>query len=131
MIHKNTPEINKLLRDVKHLVSIQPLTFPDGFPDDPRDYPHTVLTSRGELRVTRTLRPAGEPQPDETPHQAFEQDKWTLKRQTIAKELRRRMENYSIHEEYVDTTYTYTRNQDGKEYRYNERFNTKSSEKKD
>lgn len=54
-IVKNTPSMNKKLWQVKHLIRIQPITFPDGFPEG-EDYRGTYLKSNGELMVSPRLK---------------------------------------------------------------------------
>ena len=53
-IIKNIPENNHKLWKIKHLVKIDPITFPDGFPADTKG---THLRENGELRVTKVLEP--------------------------------------------------------------------------
>lgn len=52
VILKNIPEVCKHLWRVKHLVEIQPVTFPNGFPKDNRG---TYLKENGELLVKKEL----------------------------------------------------------------------------
>lgn len=51
-IIKNIPEMNAKLWRIKHLVKIEPITFPDGFPKDNRG---TYLKENGELAVKKEL----------------------------------------------------------------------------
>lgn len=117
MIHKNTPKINRFLNDVKHLIEVKPLRFPHGFPDDPNDYKHTILRVNGELIVKKTVEPLSITNAEvdvEDPDK-----KWRLEKETVKAELKRRLARYTVHTEYHKTQQSYTRNQDGKEYRYN------------
>lgn len=52
VVIKNIPENNGRLWKVKHLIKIQPITFPDGFPKDTRG---TYLKENGELTVLKDL----------------------------------------------------------------------------
>lgn len=52
VIIKNIPEMNSKLWRIKHLVKIEPITFPDGFPKDNRG---TYLKENGELAVKNEL----------------------------------------------------------------------------
>lgn len=56
-IVKNIPENNQRLWKVKHLVKIDPITFPDGFP---KDVDGTYLQENGELRVSKLLKASPE-----------------------------------------------------------------------
>lgn len=57
VIHKNTPAVNSQLKFVKHLVRIQPLKTPYGFPAE-QDMADTFINSKGELIIRRLLQPA-------------------------------------------------------------------------
>lgn len=56
VVHKNTPAVNNLLKYVKHLVSIQPLSTPYGLPAE-EDMADSYVNSKGELIVQRLLKP--------------------------------------------------------------------------
>uniref|UniRef100_A0AAQ4PJI7 Large ribosomal subunit protein uL30m n=3 Tax=Gasterosteus aculeatus TaxID=69293 RepID=A0AAQ4PJI7_GASAC len=56
VIHKNTPAVNSQLKFVKHLVRIEPLKTPSGFPAE-QDMGDTYINSKGELIVRRLLHP--------------------------------------------------------------------------
>lgn len=47
VIHKNTPELNKDLTTVRHLIRVKPLTLNQGLPNG--DYEETLVTWSGEL----------------------------------------------------------------------------------
>lgn len=51
---KNTPENNALLWKVKHLVSVEPITFPYGEPTE-EDITHTKLKENGECIVHKKI----------------------------------------------------------------------------
>lgn len=51
---KNTPENNALLWKVKHLVTVEPITFPYGEPTE-NDIVHTKLKENGECIVHKTI----------------------------------------------------------------------------
>lgn len=53
-IVKNTPENNVLLWKVKHLVSVEPITFPYGEPSE-NDISHTKLKENGECIVHKKI----------------------------------------------------------------------------
>lgn len=53
-IVKNTPENNVLLWKVKHLVSVEPITFPYGEPSE-EDIKHTKLKENGECIVHKKI----------------------------------------------------------------------------
>ena len=117
VILKNIPSVNKRLMEVKHLVSIKPLTFPHGFPDNPEDYEHCFLKHNGEFVVKKRIgisisendkKLAKDPQA-----------KWRLQKDTVEKDCMRRRDTYRLLEEYHQPEYHYTKNQDGKEWRYN------------
>ena len=102
------------------------MTFPYGLPDNPADYEHTMMKTNGEYVVTKRLEVPESLPLVETLDSETERSKWTLSNDTVKNELDRQRLDYSIHMEYVDAKYTYSRNQDGKEYRYN--FNKPKNE---
>lgn len=53
-IVKNTPENNVLLWKIKHLISVEPITFPYGEPTAD-DYKHTKLKEDGECIVHKKI----------------------------------------------------------------------------
>ncbi|KAJ3619653.1 hypothetical protein MTP99_005318 [Tenebrio molitor] len=53
VIIKNIPENNERLWQIKHLIKICPITFPDGFPSDTRG---AYLKENGELKVLKVLQ---------------------------------------------------------------------------
>ena len=110
---KNTPENNRLLQEVKHLVEIQPLTFPHGMPEHESDFAHSVINSKGEMIVRKRLKEETDSLPVENPR-----SNWQLDVDTIQTQLLRTRLNFDIHSEYHKTDYEYKRNQDGKEWRY-------------
>lgn len=113
---KNTPSINKKLKEIKHLVRIQPLQFPHGLPEDESDYEHAELRSDGKMYIKKKIEafePSSTEQTDDLPAQ-----KAQLTRETIQKELDRVKLRFELHKEYYKAEYTYKHNQDGKEYRY-------------
>jgi len=116
VIHKNVPYVNKLLNEIKHLVRILPLTFPNGLPDDEADWAHSRINSRGEMIIVRRLKEF-EPQPAALAD--VDKEKWKLDLETVKKECEKTVRDYSVHMEYHLATYKFRRNEDGKEYRYN------------
>ncbi len=117
-ILKNTPHVNKLLTEVKHLVRIVPLSFPHGMPDDESDFDHLCLKPTGEMIVKRKL-----PEYEPTDSDAETGNEWKLSVDTLLKHLDRIKWNRDIHREYHRTNYSYKYNQDGKEYRYQPKDN--------
>ena len=101
-----------MLREVKHLVRIVPLTFPHGLPEHESDFDHTLVKSNGEFVVKKRLEHF-EPEPVE------ETNKWELAEETVKSKLTRTLQTFSVHREYNRAKYDYKYNQDGKEYRYN------------
>ncbi|XP_039599865.1 39S ribosomal protein L30, mitochondrial isoform X1 [Polypterus senegalus] len=49
-VHKNIPAVNEKLKVIKHLVRIQPLKLPQGFPTE-EELTQTYLKSTGELVI--------------------------------------------------------------------------------
>lgn len=88
-IVKNTPENNVLLWKIKHLVSVEPITFPYGEPKK-EDLNHTNLKENGECIVHKKIGV------DESRIEAVEQfkndpvrlDQNTLKRDALLKWVR-------------------------------------------
>lgn len=122
---KNTPENNKLLNEIKHLVEIQPLTFPHGMPEHESDFAHSYINSRGEMIVQKRLTPEADPLTAENPR-----SQWQLDVKTIQTQLIRTRLNFDIHSEYYKTEYEYKLNQDGKEHRYKDFWRAVAEQKK-
>lgn len=51
--------MNAKLWKIKHLIKIEPITFPDGFPTE-NDLNSTQLLENGELRIKKELKPTVE-----------------------------------------------------------------------
>ena len=56
MIIPNTPHYNKMLLEVKHLIRLKPLKFPDGFPTEKDIGSVKVDLSRGEMRINSAYK---------------------------------------------------------------------------
>lgn len=115
VVVKNTPTDNQRLREVKHLLKIRPLTLPQGFPENEADIQHCTIKSNGEMvfvKKIQSLEANTGPVEGKDP-------KWALTKETVDIELDYKKKMFEVHTEYFPTTYTYKRNQDGKEYRYN------------
>ena len=119
MLHKNCPEINELLFQIKQLIQIQPLTFPHGIPETKEDMKHTQLKINGEMTLRRLIMPAS---PDNCEGEVTEgqkrHEKWSMTQDTLEKHLLWQKLRHKIHMEYFKAKYMYKQNQDGKEYRY-------------
>ncbi|XP_050414971.1 uncharacterized protein LOC126829258 [Patella vulgata] len=117
-IHKNTPEVNDMLKFVKHLIEIKPITFPYGLPTDETDYEHCLLQDNGEFVVTQKLNGADTDEikvvdkPEKIPENQMDLE-------TIKADNRNKLESFSLMSEYFQANYEYKYNQDKKEYRYN------------
>ena len=93
---------------------IVPLTFPHGLPQEPSDFEHCYINSKGELIVRHTLR---EYEPDKD--QPLKKEKWQMEVDTVQKKLKRTLQLYDVHSEYYEPEYEWKKNEDGKEHRYN------------
>ena len=113
---KNTPEVNKKLSAVKHLVEIKPLTFKHGIPEDESDFNHLILKSDGSLEVKKRLKDF-EGLSEETAT-VGPREKYQMTRETLKVHLDEMKKEFQIYEEYFKTEYVFEYNQDGKEYRY-------------
>ena len=111
VVLKNTPYVNERLSEVKHLLRIRPLTFPHGFPTDPKDCEDAVLKSNGEFLIKGRIGTPRRIKEKETHPRA----KWQMEDETIKKDCEMRKQHHRIHEEYHKPYYEYTKNQDGKE----------------
>ncbi|KAK6173201.1 hypothetical protein SNE40_016697 [Patella caerulea] len=117
-IHKNTPEVNDMLKFVKHLIEIKPITFPYGLPTDETDYEHCLLQDNGEFVVTQKLNGADADEikvvdkPEKIPENQMDLE-------TIKADNRKKLQSFSLMSEYFQANYEYKYNQDKKEYRYN------------
>ena len=113
---KNTPEINKKLTAIKHLVEVKPLCFPHGIPEHKSDFDHLVLKTDGSLEVKKMLADFDcpvEDSPVESP-----KGKYKMTPEVLKEHLDEMKNEYRIYEEYFKAEYVYEHNQDGKEYRY-------------
>merc|ERR1712012_1546223 len=119
VILKNIPSVNKRLMEVKHLVSIKPLTFPHGFPDNPEDYEHCYIKHNGEFIVKRKVGPSASLEDNIERLAKDPKAKWRLQKETVIKDCMKRRDEYRLLEEYHKPEYHYTKNQDGKEWRHN------------
>lgn len=55
----NDEETNKKLWQIKHLIELTPITFPDGYPED-GDLSKCHLYENGEMRISKTQEPSKE-----------------------------------------------------------------------
>jgi len=108
--------VNRLLDEVKHLIKIQPLKFPNGPPEDESDWEHSRINSRGEMTVIKRLKTY---EPDSSVPPDPNSEKWKLDLDTLRKDLDKKCTDFNVHTEYKPAEYVYRRNQDGKMYRYN------------
>lgn len=85
-IIKNIPENNRRLLKVKHLIKLDPITFPYGEPTE-NDINHTYLKPTGECVVSKEI--AIDPKRIEASDK-FINDPDRLDRQTLAREALKR-----------------------------------------
>jgi large subunit ribosomal protein L30 len=127
-VHKNSPAVNDLLKSVKHLVKIVPVSFPYGMPKSESDFQHSVLHSDGRLEVKQSLLPlekclaSGESE---------EKKVWEMDEATVEKGCRRVMELFNLSREYFPAKYVYKYNEDGKEFRYHGDENVGTKDRQD
>ncbi|XP_041359630.1 uncharacterized protein LOC121375954 [Gigantopelta aegis] len=112
VVHKNTPEVNTLLKSVKHLIQITRVKFPYGLPETEDDLRNCVLQDDGQLVVTKTVHPVSVVEEDTTP------PTWEMNSGTLKKHNQNKLDNFALNAEYFPAKPTYKYNQDGKEYRY-------------
>ncbi|KAK3100803.1 hypothetical protein FSP39_025498 [Pinctada imbricata] len=114
IILKNTENTNTILKKVKHLLRITPITFPYGPPDENCDPDKCYLRDNGEFVVVRDITPK-----EEIPLLAERDDSvWTMDKETLDKHTRKTVQNYRLNNEYFKEEPVYEMNQDGKEHRY-------------
>lgn len=118
VILKNRESTNAMLKKVKHLLEIFPVTFPYGEPESEADLDHCYLTDNGQLIVKRKLEIAGSEGGSVQLSSQLDQNKFEIKQQLIDRTLELRKTQYQMLREYYQTKYLYEKNQDGKEYRY-------------
>lgn len=121
VVLKNIPSVNQRLMEVKHLVTIKPLTFPHGFPENPDDFEHCYIKHSGEFIVKQRVgeKPTATLADDWGRNKKHPRAKWRMTKETIEKDCMQRRDEYRLLEEFHEPEYHYTRNQDGKEWRYN------------
>ncbi|XP_071951214.1 large ribosomal subunit protein uL30m-like [Antedon mediterranea] len=60
-IHKNTPQVNILLRKIQHLIRVKPVILKDGIPEK-EDFENCQLKWNGELIIKKKLEPTSSSQ---------------------------------------------------------------------
>ena len=121
VVIENKESNYELLKRIKHLIEIIPIRFPYGLPESEEDYEHCILKDNGEFIVVKKINPGKE----ETALVTTEDPStvWDLKQSTIDRFNETKKMHHQVNAEYFPTTYTYTKNEDGKEYRYKGNFN--------
>lgn len=56
MVVPNTPHYNKMLWDVKHLIRLKPLQFPDGLPTEEDIGNIKIDVDRGQMRINAAFK---------------------------------------------------------------------------
>ncbi|KAM7541412.1 hypothetical protein Aperf_G00000028490 [Anoplocephala perfoliata] len=132
---KNSPQHAKELDHIKHLIKIQPVTFPDGLPECAEDLINFRLLPNGKFvrRGSSPFRP-GKPMNisqwkivDQTNIVESilpcvvesNENKRYLTRQYLRQWYNQRWQHHQLFSEFFTTKYKYRLNQDGLEYRYN------------
>ncbi|XP_052795609.1 uncharacterized protein LOC128228543 [Mya arenaria] len=118
-ILKNKEGSNNLLKKVSHLVEIFPVTFPYGPPTSEDDLDHCVLCDNGEFIIKKRLSSQEQIETSMPTTEQLPDGKFEISQELLDKTLEYKKQNYQIHQEYYQTKYIYTKNQDKKEYRYN------------
>ncbi|KAK7503816.1 hypothetical protein BaRGS_00004939 [Batillaria attramentaria] len=98
VVHKNTPEMNKVLESVKHLVRITPVSFPHGLPSDESDFHHCVLHQDGRLTVKKKLVPADVSAAEAEGSE--EKSVWEMDKETLDVASRKVLEGLRLSQEY-------------------------------
>ncbi|ESO01373.1 hypothetical protein HELRODRAFT_112773 [Helobdella robusta] len=124
VVLKNVPNVNKMLKEVKHLVQIQPLKFPHGLPQHPTDFENVIIKSNGELIFNKNICPSinndntNNLKNQNVPSEGVK-NKWALTKETVQKTLDRTLQLHELNKDHFPTKYVYKLNQDGKMHRYN------------
>lgn len=116
MVHKNSPSVNEMLKSVKHLVNIVPITFPNGLPENESDYEHCLLRDNGEFVIRKKILP-GNIEVVSAP-KSGKDVLWKMDPKTLDRHLILQLRHRRLNAEYFPAKYVYKYNQDGKEYRY-------------
>ena len=116
VIHKNSELVNAMLRSVKHLVKIVPITFPNGLPEDESDYEHCLLQDNGEFIIRKKILPS-KVEVVSAP-KIGKEVLWKMDPETLDRHLILQLRHRRLNMEYFPAKYVYKFNQDGKEYRY-------------
>ena len=121
VVVENKQSNYELLNRIKHLIEILPIRFPYGLPETEEDYEHCILKDNGEFIVVKKINPGQE----ETALVTKEDPTtvWDLKQSTIDKFVEIKKMQYQLNAEYYPTKYRWTKNEDGKEFRYKGNFN--------
>ncbi|GAB1606965.1 uncharacterized protein LOC115222886 [Argonauta hians] len=115
VVIKNTPRVNAMLKTVKHLIKITPITFPNGYPDE-SDLEYCLLKDNGEFVIRKELSAV---EKNVVPNTISEDKKRTaMDNKTLERHLLLHLRKYRLSMEYFPAKYVYKYNQDGKEYRY-------------
>ena len=118
MVITNKEENSSLLKHVKHLVEIFPVTFPYGEPKTADDLEHAYLSDNGAFVVKKTIGSVEQIGADLPVCEEAPENKFEMKQELIDKTVELKKVRYQINEEYFPTKYIYTKNQDKKEWRY-------------
>ncbi|XP_045203851.2 uncharacterized protein LOC123556864 [Mercenaria mercenaria] len=118
VIVKNKKVTNGLLRKVKHLIEIFPVTFPYGLPESQEDLDHCYIADNGQFIVKKKLQSVKQIDDNIEVSDQLPENKFEMKQDHIDKLLEYRKMRYQINQEYFQTKYIYEKNQDGKEHRY-------------
>ncbi|THD18673.1 39S ribosomal protein L30 mitochondrial [Fasciola hepatica] len=139
IVVENTPSVNSELNTVKHLLRIQPVTFPQGLPTDTDDLTKCRLMPDGRFLRTRGQTVRGEVVSDShgiainshresnefennDPEKLFAHAKTGesgyLTRSYLRQFHNRRWSKQELFSEHFASHYRYRLNQDGLEYRY-------------
>ena len=83
-------------------MTVLPITFPHGLPEDESDFQHTLLKSNGECIVKKKVEAFEPPSEEDDPHA-----KWRLNPETVKKIMAKKVRDKDVHIEYFPTRYSF------------------------
>lgn len=107
-----------MVKHVKHLVEIFPVTFPYGEPQTAEDVEHAYLCDNGAFVIKKKICNVDQIEGQVTVCDEVQENKFEMKQELIDRTLELKKMKYQINQEYFPTKYVYEKNQDKKEWRY-------------
>lgn len=106
------------MKRVKHLIEVFPVTFPYGEPQSEEDLEHAYIADNGAFVIKKKIGNVDQIEGEPTVCDESPENKYDMKQELIDRQVEEKKMKYQMYQEYFPTKYVYTKNQDGKEWRY-------------